>query len=311
MRPSVGVLWLLVSATGFGAMAIFIKLAYGAGLTTPTVLAVRFTLAAGLMWGLLATRRLSPRIPVRKLAGLLGMGALGYVGQSFAFFTALQTIPAATTGLLLYTYPFLVTALAWAVLGQPITRGGAAALGLASVGCLLVLGGPAALGGGRPLDPGGLAWGLAAAAIYAVYIVAGARLTAGVHPLVAATYIISAAGAVFLGGSLAANTLHPGSDPVGWAAMAAIAVVCTVLPIAAFFAGLAALGPTRASILSTLEPATTVVLAALVLGEAITPAAILGGALILGAVVLQTSGEQTAGRGQNEGIRSQESGVGE
>jgi drug/metabolite transporter (DMT)-like permease len=66
----------------------------------------------------------------------------------------------------------------------------------------------------------------------------------------------------------------------------AIAGICTVLPIAAFFAGLARLGPARASILSTIEPVITILLAALVLGETIGLLQILGGALILSAGVV-------------------------
>ena len=281
-----GVLWLLASAAGFGAMAILAKLAYGAGVGLPTLLAGRFGLAALLMWAIVAARRLPVRVPLRTLGGLLAMGALGYVGQSFAFFTALQTIPAATTGLLLYTYPALVTVLAALVLRHPLTRAGVAALGLATLGCLLVLGGPAALPGAAPLDPAGVAWGLTAAAVYSLYIVAGTRLTAGVHPLVAATYIITAAAAVYIGAGLIGGTLDLAVPAGGWAAVAAIALVCTVLPIAAFFAGLARLGPARASILSTVEPVITIILAALVLGEAIHLPQILGGALILAAGIV-------------------------
>jgi drug/metabolite transporter (DMT)-like permease len=281
-----GVLWLLASAGGFGAMAIFAKLAYSAGLTLPTLLAARFGLAAILMWVLLAVRRLPWRVSGRTLAGLLVMGGLGYVGQSFSFFTALQSIPAATTGLLLYTYPALVTVLAALVLKHPLTRTGGMALVLASLGCVLVLGGPAALPGGAALDPAGVAWGLAAAVIYSLYIIAGTRLTAGVHPLVAATYIISAAAGVYLIAGLAGGTLQADITPGGWAALVAIALICTVLAIAAFFAGLARLGPARASILSTVEPVVTLLLAALVLGENIQPFQILGGALILAAGIV-------------------------
>ncbi|HST05634.1 MAG TPA: DMT family transporter, partial [Chloroflexia bacterium] len=206
VRWNTGVLWVLASAAGFGAMAIFAKLAYADGLNVPTLLAVRFSLAALLMWAILAICRVSPRVPARTLGGLLLMGGLGYVGQSFAYFTALQTIPAATTALLLYTYPALVSLLAWALLDQRLPRLGGLALGLALAGCLLVLGGPGAVVG-PALDPLGVAWALGGALIYAFYIVAGAKLTAGVPPLVAATYIISAAALVFLGAGLAGGTL--------------------------------------------------------------------------------------------------------
>jgi drug/metabolite transporter (DMT)-like permease len=45
-------------------------------------------------------------------------------------------------------------------------------------------------------------------------------------------------------------------------------------------------GPVRASIYSTVEPAFTLVLAAVLLGERVTALRVAGGALIVGAVVL-------------------------
>lgn len=289
-----GVIWLLLSAAGFGALAIFGKLAYAGGMGLPTLLAGRFSLAAVVMWGLLLVRRVSPRVARPTLLGLLLMGSVGYVGQSFAFFTALQTVPAATTGLLLYLYPALVAVLAWAVLRQPLTRSGVLALGLALLGCALVLGGPDALP--ATVDPVGIAWGLAAAAIYALYIIAGARITAGVPPLVAATYIISATAVVYVGAGLAGGTLHGNISAGGWFTLVGIALVSTVLAIGAFVAGLARLGPARASILSTGEPVFTLILAAVVLDEVIHPAQLLGGALILGAGLLVGRQSVVAGR---------------
>ncbi len=46
------------------------------------------------------------------------------------------------------------------------------------------------------------------------------------------------------------------------------------------------MGPTRASIVSTLEPATTALLAALLLGEGLSALRLLGGAVVLTAAVL-------------------------
>ncbi|MGI8587655.1 MAG: DMT family transporter [Chloroflexia bacterium] len=274
--------WILASAAAFGALGIFGKLAYAGGLGLPTLLAARFGLAAVLMWAIVAVRGLSPRVSLRTLVGLLLMGAVGYVGQAFSYFTALLTIQAATTGLLLYTYPSLVALLAWLLLRQKLTRAGAIALLMATVGCALVLGGLAALPGRA--DSAGVAWGLAAALIYSLYIIAGARLTASVQPLVASAYIITAAAVVFWVGGLLGGTLDFRVTAGGWAAVVGMALICTVLAIAAFVTGLAQVGPARASILSTVEPVITMLLAVLVLGEQINAGQILGGGLILGAV---------------------------
>jgi drug/metabolite transporter (DMT)-like permease len=63
-------------------------------------------------------------------------------------------------------------------------------------------------------------------------------------------------------------------------------VVSTVASISLFFAGLPRVGPTTASILATVEPLVTVLLAFLVFGETLGPAQLAGGALVLGAVLV-------------------------
>ena len=74
--------------------------------------------------------------------------------------------------------------------------------------------------------------------------------------------------------------------PGSWAAVVAIALVSTVVAITTFFAGMARLGATDASTLSTLEPVVTVALAAAVLGERISAVQLAGGGLILAAVIV-------------------------
>jgi drug/metabolite transporter (DMT)-like permease len=71
---------------------------------------------------------------------------------------------------------------------------------------------------------------------------------------------------------------------VGWGWLACIAGVSTVSAIALFFAGLRRAGPTSASILATVEPVVTVVLAFLVFGETLGAVQLVGGALVLSAV---------------------------
>jgi drug/metabolite transporter (DMT)-like permease len=53
-----------------------------------------------------------------------------------------------------------------------------------------------------------------------------------------------------------------------------------------FFAGLSRVGPTTASILSTVEPLVTVTLASIVFGERLSGPQLVGGALVLAAVLV-------------------------
>jgi drug/metabolite transporter (DMT)-like permease len=66
-------------------------------------------------------------------------------------------------------------------------------------------------------------------------------------------------------------------------------VVCTVGAVSLFFAGLKRVGPTSASILSTVEPVVTVILAFLVFGELLGPLQLLGGAFVIVAVLVLAS----------------------
>src|SRR5215218_9621766 len=101
--PCVGPLLCLLSAAGFGTLAIFGTLAYDAGMNAPTLLAVRFALAALLLAALVAARpgyRLSRRTALTGLA----LGGVGYALQSTLFFAALERVDASLLTLVLYTY---------------------------------------------------------------------------------------------------------------------------------------------------------------------------------------------------------------
>ena len=290
-----GVLLVLVSAVAFGALPIFAKLAYREGLNLNTLLALRFTMAAAIMWIIWAYQRrkaVEARPVIRKaqILPLVAMGAIGYVGQSFSYFTAVGIISATTTTLLLYTYPTLVTLLAWLLFKEQISGQKLAALALAGLGTLMVLGIFSSLLSGRggalgELQPAGVAWALAAAVIYSAYIIAGSRYTTNVSPVYSSAVIISAASAAYVAWGALSGDINLSVSALGLLWTAGLAIVSTVIAITTFFAGLPSLGPSRASIISTLEPAVTVALAALILQETIAIEQLLGGALILLAIV--------------------------
>jgi len=273
-----GIAFIAASSLCFGSMPVFARRAYQDGVDPSTLLLLRFTFAAAVVWAIFLARRATlPR--GRGLAMLVGMGALGYAGQAFSYFTALTLASAGLVALLLYLYPALVALLSWAVLRHPLSRLQLAALGLALVGSLLTIG---RAGDGAPL---GIFFGVLAALIYSVYILVGARLPADVTPTASTAVVTSAAAAVYAVAAAVRGVRLPVSTD-GWLAILAVAVVGTVMAIAFFLAGLERLGAVKASVYSTLEPAFTLLLAALLLGEQVTAARLLGGALILGAVLL-------------------------
>ena len=146
---------------------------------------------------------------------------------------------------------------------------------------VLVLAGAAA----GALDPVGTALGLGTAVVYSAYVLLSERLVTRVTPLALSTLVCTGAAASLTVGSLALGELRPGRvSAAGFGWLGGIAVVSTVGAVALFFAGLERVGPTAASILSTVEPVVTVVLAYAVFRESFGPVQLAGAALVVLAV---------------------------
>jgi drug/metabolite transporter (DMT)-like permease len=277
MNRLTGILLVVISAAAFATLGILGRYAYADGMDALTIMALRFSLSALLMLALLAARHESlPR--GRNLLLLIGMGAIGYVGQAYCYLTALKYASPGLVALLLYLYPVFVAILSAIWLHEPITRRKALTMGLALVGLALTVG------------PAGGQWrgallAVAAALIYSVYILVGNRVMRQVPAIQSSAVIFLAAGVVS-GLLMAANGPHGPASPAGWAVIGAMVVIATVVPVTTFLAGLARIGPTNAAMISTLEPLVTVLLAALLLGETLPPVTLLGGALILAAVLI-------------------------
>src|SRR5207245_3252803 len=103
---------------------------------------------------------------------------------------------------------------------------------------------------------------------------------ARVAPRTMATVVIASAGAVFLVSALVQGPTWPRTR-AGWVAVLGIAIISTVAAIILFLAGVERVGPTRAAVLSTVEPVCTVLLAAPLLGETVARSQLLGCGLTL------------------------------
>ena len=125
----------ILSALCYSSLPIFGKLAFAERLPLVSFLSTRFTLATLLLWGLVLS---SPRsrgaigkLSRRRLIELFLWGVFGYAVQSALFFTALQTISASLTEVLLYTCPAFLAVILWVRTGRPPAVSRLAAIGVA------------------------------------------------------------------------------------------------------------------------------------------------------------------------------------
>jgi drug/metabolite transporter (DMT)-like permease len=171
--------------------------------------------------------------------------------------------------------------LAALLFGEKLGRMKLSATGVAFLGTLLVIDVQLQA---APLI--GILLGLGSAVCYTGYILFGSRLLPGLAPLPSTAVIMTSAAVVWSGFALATGQLG-----INWTApraglFAGFALIGTAVPILTFILGLRLVGASRAAILSTFEPLSTVLLAVLILGETGSPLQYVGGALILVSVVL-------------------------
>jgi drug/metabolite transporter (DMT)-like permease len=274
-----GIVLVVVSAIGFGALGVLGRIADDEGADQNAVLLLRFGIAAAAFGAVrLLRRRPAPR--GRALGGLVVMGLLYFV-QGACYFASVDRGSTGLASLLLYAYPALVVVLGGVVLRERAPRPVLVACGVALLGTAMIIGPTAGDG-----NPAAIAFGLSTALTYSTYILIGSRVLERVDPIWSSTVIMGTAALANVVQYLL-STPRPAGPPTGeaWAAVVALAVVATIIPVSTFLAGLARIGPADASTLSSLEPATAVVLSAMVIGETLTAWTLAGGVLVIGAVV--------------------------
>lgn len=290
-----GVLLMVLSAVSFGALGILVTIGVSDGADNLGLLLIRFWLAAIVLFVIhRALRRAWP--PQGRWGGLLLMGAVGYTLQALCYFYAVEFASPGLVALLLYVFPFFVMLLSRIFLHEPIRPLAIVALVLCVAGAGLTV------QGGSGTWPG-IVLALTSALVYSIYIVAGSRFTADIDPLTSSLVILFSSALAMTTLILLRMVLLDAPAPswpesvTGWMAALGIALICTVLAVLCFFAGLARLGPTRSALLSTAEPVATVLMAAWLLNQPLAPAQMLGGALILVAGILLVRGKSAANAG--------------
>lgn len=282
-----GILLVAISAVSYGFMPVFVKIAYAAGVSTYTLLFLRFLVATTFMFSLILIRQLSLPSQRDRIAFLL-IGAFVYVGQSFFFFTALNHASASLVTLILHTYPALVMVGSVLFLHESITRAKVIALGLALLGAFIII--------GTEFDasPYGIFMAALTAIFYAAYMLISAKFVKEGMGIQASAFIMLGATLVF-GLANLYEGFTPPTDQTGYLAILLIAMISTVLAFWSFLTGLEKTGASTAALIAILEPVVTVLSAVIILSEDLTPNIVLGGLLVLTALLITTLSTKESG----------------
>lgn len=268
----------------WGWSFLFIKVAV-AGMTPTAVAGARIALGALTMLLVLRLRRV--RIP-RGIRLWRHFAVMGLVQSALPFsFLAWgeERITSALTAVLNASTPMFAAVLTAIVLGERLRRAQLVGLVLGFAGVAIAAGvGAGDLAGS---SASGAMAAVAAAACYATGFVYARRYLAAVPPLVAATGQLLAATVLIAPFALGTTASH-GVDMAPHRALAVLVlgVVGTGLAYVISYQSLAALGPTRASVVTQLVPVVAVTVGVVFLAEPFRFRLVGGGALTLFGVAL-------------------------
>lgn len=275
-----GIFYILVSGFSFGLLPWFARTAYDHGADPLGMLIGRFFLAAV---GLIAIRLVYQRGVAwprgKTLWQLIGLGAVGYAGQSSFYFFGIERIDVSLATVIFYSYPVFVVLAGWLLFGTKPTTKVIACLAIVVAGTTLTAGQV------RAGSFTGVLLMLGAAGWYTIYIVIASKVTPKVGALTALTVImVSASAAHFLAWPLHQSSIP--QDATGWYATAAAAGISTIVAMGFFLAGVARLDAGVASVLSTIEPVVSIAVGLIALNEHLTATRTIGAVAVLIGVTL-------------------------
>ncbi|UOG92273.1 MAG: DMT family transporter [Candidatus Thiothrix sulfatifontis] len=273
----------------FALKSIFIKLAYAYGVDTTTLLTLRMLIAlpfyAGMLLWLLRKPAVVKPLPPELLM-LTGLGFMGYYLASWLDMEGLQYISAQLERLTLYTYPIMTTLLGWLFLREKITWQIVSALVLTYGGILLLYAHEAKWNTNNAML--GVTLVTLAALTFAFYVVFSKRLIGKLGSLLFTSIImLVSTGFIFVQFLLTHALADLGKLPLPvWGYAVLLAIFSTLLPSFMVSEAIHRIGAAKTSIVGTVGPVLTILLAVWLLGEPFGWFHLAGMALVMGGVSL-------------------------
>jgi drug/metabolite transporter (DMT)-like permease len=267
----------------WGASFIATKIAVGQ-ISPVSVVWLRFAMGIPLI-GLAVFMRKQFAWPKPREWGYFAL--LGFIGITFHQWlqsNGLLTAQATTTAWIVSTAPVFIALLAWLVLKEKITALQGAGVGVALVGVIVVVSkgnlsnffaGQFGVIGDFLIFISAINW-----AVFSILSRRGLKE----HPSTRMTFWVMTIGWLFTSVAFfSQNGLAeiPQLDSRGWIAMIFLGIFTTGLAYIAWFDALASLPAAQTGAFLYIEPLTSLVVAAIILGEPVTWASLLGGAVIL------------------------------
>lgn len=280
----IGIMIVALSAVAFSAMTLTGKFIQSLGVSTNTMLFLRFFLSSAYLGLYFLIKKVPFYKDFIKIKKSLFLCTFTYILMSASFFFSLTLIPAGLATMLLYTFPIHVLYFSYIIKNEPITKNKIYPLTITLMGVILTTG---LFSKGISFNGIGIVLASLSAVFYSLYVMFIDDMVKEVNPYTSSFYIFGTSSMGFLALAIVTSTLVIPRD-INVLALFIIISFLSLVALVALSKGIELIGPTKTSIVSTIEPLSTLTFGAIIYNEIITPISVVGGLLIiLGIVILR------------------------
>ena len=282
-----GVIFALIASVGFSAKAIFIKLAYLEHVDAITLLALRmaFSVPFFVVVAIWVNWRHAEPLKKQDWLAVLGLGLLGYYLSSLLDFLGLQYISAGLERLILFLYPTMTVILGALIYKRAIGRKVLAAMALSYAGISLVFVHDVSINDGGVMLGATLVF--ASTLSYSSYLVGAGHTIARIGATRFTAYAMVVASVASLLQFAVTHPLTALNLPLRvYELSIGMAIFSTVLPVFMLSYAIRRLGAGNTSLIGSIGPVSTILLAYVFLGEHISFLQIAGSCLVLAGVIV-------------------------
>ena len=281
-KQKLGFIWMILAAIGFAISVILMRImTQTMSIPTYQIGIWRFLIAGSLMWLIYPLLKKNTELPKRRPIWLIGLGLIFSISGYSALF-ALEKLPSSIYIIIIYIYPSLVV-LYSLISNRPLPSLYWLGLPLTFLGMVLT-----AYHFGKPLNINlfGLIMTLLNAFSRAVYFLLSEKVFDGIENRLSGTnWVISGAMLVSMG-LIPIFGLEIPANSRDWILLLIYSVFGTIMPILSMNVGVQLLGAARSSVIITIQPVLTILIAVLLLHENLTIQQWIGGLLVVIAVIL-------------------------
>lgn len=281
MKKHLGSIFVILSAVLFGLMPLMTRIAYAHGSNAYTVAFGRFFMGAAILaLVILVSPKVSFRLTRRQALDVFKL-SITYALMPVMLYMSYDYIDSGLATTLHFTYPVAVIVMLVLFCKQRPEK--------KQIFCMVLCLGGLALttSPGSDLSVPGIVLAVGSGIVYASYIVLLGRSAAkDLHPFALAFWMSLMASLEIAAAALVLGKLTFALDMTGWTAELALALCATVFALVLFQKGLFLCGEVQASLLSTFEPLTGIVVGVIAFHEQLGPWEIAGMACILAAAVI-------------------------